>query len=129
MAPLADIIVVVHALIAVFIISGFALIPLGAWFGWRFVRRRWLRVTHLFGILFVALETLFGVVCPLTLWEDWLRRNGPPDAGFIARWVRWALYYDIPLWVFGTIYVVGAAVAILLWRWVPPHSKRVNART
>jgi len=126
MAPLADIIIVVHALIAVFIISGFVLIPLGAWFEWRFVRRRWLRLIHLFGILFVALETLLGVACPLTLWEDWLRREGSPNAGFIARWVRWALYYDVPLWMFGTIYVVGAAAAILLWRWVAPQSKRVN---
>ena len=126
MAPLADIIVVVHALIALFIISGFVLIPLGVWFEWRFVRRRWLRLIHLFGILFVALETLLGVACPLTLWEEWLRRDGSPNDGFIVRWVRWALYYDVPLWVFGTIYVVGAAAAILLWRWVAPQSKRVN---
>lgn len=125
MPPLADIIVVVHAVIAVFIISGFVLIPLGAWFEWRFVRRRWLRFTHLFGILFVALEALFDVACPLTLWEDWLRRDGSPNAGFIARWVRWALYYDVPLWVFGTFYVAGAAVAVLLWWWVPPQSRRV----
>lgn len=126
MAPIADIVVVVHALIAAFIISGFVLIPLGAWLDWRFVRRRGLRLTHLLGILFVATETVLGVACPLTIWEDWLRRSGAPDAGFIARWVRWVLYYDVPLWVFGVIYVVGAVAAILLWRWVPPQTKRTS---
>lgn len=124
MAALADIVVVVHALIAAYIVSGFLLIPLGAWADWRFVRQRWLRLTHLFGVLFVAAETALGYVCPLTLWEDWLRREGEQNAGFIARWVRWALYYDVPLWIFGVIYVSGAVVVLLLWKWVPPHPKR-----
>ncbi|HEX9811881.1 MAG TPA: DUF2784 domain-containing protein [Burkholderiales bacterium] len=126
MAPLADTIVVVHALIAAFIVSGFLLIPVGARLNWRWVRRRWLRLAHLVGILFVAAETVLGLACPLTIWEDWLRHGGAPDAGFIARWVRWVLYYDVPLWVFGSIYVVGAVIAVLLWRWVPPRRARNN---
>ena len=124
MVLLADIVVVVHALIAAFIVSGFVAIPLGAWLGWRFVRRRWVRLAHLVGILFVAAETVFGVACPLTIWEDWLRRGNAQDVDFIARWVRWALYYDVPLWVFGAIYVIAAVFAVMLWRWVPPAPRR-----
>ena len=126
MASLADVIVVIHALIAAYIVSGFVLIPLGAWLDWRFVRRRWLRLTHLLGILFVAAETALGYVCPLTLWEDWLRRESAQNAGFIARWVRSVLYYDVPLWIFGAIYIAGAVVALLFWRWMPPESKRTT---
>lgn len=124
MASLADVVVVVHALIAAFIALGFALIPLGAWLGWRFVRRRWLRLTHLAGILFVTAETVVGFTCPLTAWENVLRREDTNGVGFVAGWVRRLLYYDVPLWVFGLIYAVAAILAVLLWRWVPPFSKR-----
>jgi len=122
---LADAVLFTHALVVVFIVSGFALIPLGAWLQWEFVRRRWLRFLHLGAMVFVAAQTVLGFLCPLTLWEDWLRGRSDSDVGFIARWVRWALYYDVPLQVFGAIYLIGAVVAILLWRWVPPKTKRV----
>jgi polyferredoxin len=121
---LADIIVVVHALIAAFITLGFVAVPVGAWLNWRLVRCRWLRLVHLVSILFVAGETVLGFVCPLTAWEDWLRGGNANGAGFIARWVRWGLYYDAPLWMFAAIYVVAAVAAVLLWRWVPPEAPR-----
>lgn len=124
MTPLADFIVVVHALIAAFITLGFVAIPLGAWLNWRFVRWRWLRLAHLIGILFVAAETVLGFACPLTAWEDWLRGGDANGAGFVARWARWALYYDAPLWMFAVIYVLAAVVAVLLWRWVPTELRR-----
>lgn len=127
MALLADIVVVVHALIAAFIALGFLAIPLGAWFGWRFVRWRTLRLAHLAGILFVAAETALGVACPLTVWEDLLRGGRANDVGFIAEWVRWVLYYDVPLWIFGAVYIVAAGVALLLWRWVPPRARHPAA--
>jgi polyferredoxin len=121
---LADVIVVIHAIVAAFITLGFVLIPLGAWLGWEFVRWRLLRLAHLIGILFVAGETVLGVACPLTIWEAVLRRESPNEAGFVAGWARSALYYDAPLWVFGLIYALAAAFAVYLWRWVPPVSAR-----
>lgn len=124
MTSFADVVLVVHALIAAFITLGFAAIPLGAWWGWRFVRRRGLRLAHLAGILFVAGETALGVACPLTVWEDLLRGNRTTDAGFVARWARWALYYDAPAWVFAVMYVAAALAATWLWRRVPPEPRR-----
>lgn len=124
MTSLADIVVVAHAIIAGFITLGFVLIPLGGRFGWRLVRRWWLRFAHLVGILFVAGETVLGFACPLTRWENLLRRGQGDDVGFVAGWVRWILYYDVPLWVFGVIYVAAAAAALLLWHWVPPAPRR-----
>lgn len=121
-AFLADIVVAVHAAIAAFLTFGIVLIPLGAWRGWRFVRRRWLRLIHLAGIWFVAIETALGFICPLTAWEAWLRRAQPDDVGFIAGWIRWILYYDVPLWIFGVIYLAAAVLTALLWRWVRPVS-------
>jgi hypothetical protein len=124
MTSLADIVVIAHAIIAAFITLGFVLIPLGGWLGWQFVRQWWLRFAHLVGILFVAGETALGFACPLTLWEDALRRESAGGVGFIAGWVRWILYYDVPLWIFGVIYIVAGVVAVLLWRWVPPAPRR-----
>lgn len=124
MVLLADIILVAHFLVAAFITLGFVVIPLGAWLSWDFVRRRGLRLIHLAGILFVAAETALGVMCPLTVWENALRGGGNYEIGFIARWVRWLLYHDVPLWIFGAIYVAAAVLALLLWRWVPPASRR-----
>jgi hypothetical protein len=117
--PLADVVLIVHALIACFIALGFLLIPLGGWRGWAFVRHRWLRQLHLAGILVVAAEIPLGIACPLTLWENALRGGGS-DIDFVARWVRGLLYYDVPLWVFGATYLAGAIVAVGLWFWVPP---------
>lgn len=123
---LADLILVVHVLIAAFITLGFAVILLGAWLDWPVVRRRGWRLAHLAGNLFVAVETALGIACPLTTWEAALR-GGAYDAGFIATWLRRILYYDVPLWIFGIVYVVAALFAVLLWRWVPPRAGRRRA--
>src|SRR5574341_1098883 len=120
MITLADTLLAIHVLIAAFLTLGFVVVPLGAWWGWAFVRRRSLRLLHLGGIVFVALQAVLGVACPLTVWEDALRGHGASDIGFIARGMRWLLYYDVPLWVFGLMYIAAAGLALLLWHWVPP---------
>jgi uncharacterized protein DUF2784 len=122
MRLLADAILVVHFLIAAFVTAGFVLVPLGAWRHWRFVRRRGLRLLHLGAVSFVALEALVGIACPLTVWENALR-GVSDERGFIAHWVgRW-LYYDAPLWIFTTLYVAAAAIALIGWRLVPPERR------
>jgi polyferredoxin len=125
---LAEVVLVVHFFIAAFIVLGFVLIPLGAWRHWRFVRRRSLRILHLGGILFVAAESLLGIACPLTVWENVLRASFEND-GFIAFWVRRWLYYDAPLWLFGAIYVAAAIVALLAWWAVPPEPRGRSSPT
>jgi len=128
MRLLADVVLVTHFLVAAFIALGFVLIPLGGRLNWHFVRRRSLRILHLVGILFVAAESLFGIACPLTVWENALRASFEND-GFVAFWVRRWLYYDAPLWLFGAIYVAAAIVALLAWWAVPPEPRRRSLPT
>jgi hypothetical protein len=128
MQALADAILVLHFAIALFIVAGLLLAWLGAPLRWRWIRNWSLRALHLGAIVFVAAETLLGIACPLTVWEDALRgggllaRAGP--SGFVERWVSHWLYYDFPPWVFAASYVGFAALTALTWRWVPPHPRK-----
>ena len=119
---MADALLVVHFLIAAFIVGGLPLVWLGAALGWRWVRNPWFRYLHLGAIAFVAAEALLGIVCPLTVWEDWLRGSPRPES-FIGRWAHRALYYQAPEWVFTTAYLAWAAATLITLRLVPPRRK------
>jgi hypothetical protein len=118
---LADAILIVHFVFVLFVVGGFALTLAGAALGWSWVRARTFRSAHLGAILLVAAESLAGMACPLTVWEDTLRRAGPQEASFIGRWVARLLYYDFPEWMFAAAYTVFALAVALAWRLVPPH--------
>ncbi len=85
-----------------------------------FARNLAFRLAHLAAIVVVAGESLLGIVCPLTVWEDALRGRGPGGESFVGRIVRVALYWDLPEAVFTAAYVAFALlVAWTWWRWPP----------
>lgn len=118
---IADAILVVHALFVLFVVGGFVLILLGAR-RWSWVRNRAFRVLHLAAIAFVAGESLLGITCPLTIWEDMLR-GGRSEQSFIGRWVARLLYYNFPEWVFAAAYCAFALAVLWAWRAIPPHAR------
>lgn len=120
---LADLLLVVHFLIAAFIVGGLALVWIGAAAGWAWVRNPWFRWLHLAAIAFVAIEALLGVACPLTVWEDALRGGARPES-FVARWVAHVLYYRGPPWVFTLAYCLWTAATLLTLRLIPPKPRR-----
>jgi hypothetical protein len=122
-ASFADLVLVLHFALAVFIAGGIAAIWLGWVLAWPWVRNRAFRLAHLAAICVVALEALLGIACPLTVLEDSLR-GGRVERGFVARWVGRLLYYDLPPWVFTSAYVAAAAATLLAWRLVPPRPRR-----
>ena len=106
---LADAVLVLHFVIAAYIVLGLPVI----WTGWRlragFVRNPWFRYSHagLMGV--VVAESLAGIFCPLTAWETRLRQSA--DAGFagdgqsfVARWMGKVLFYDLGETAFTVIY-------------------------
>ena len=121
-ALLADLLLVLHFAIVLFVAGGLVLVWAGAWRGWRWVRNPWFRYLHLAAIAFVALEALLGFACPLTLWED-LLRGGGPSGSFVGRMVRRAMYYDAPAWVFTGVYVAWAAASAATLYFVPATRK------
>jgi Protein of Unknown function (DUF2784) len=119
----ADALLVVHFLVAAFIAGGLVLVWIGGLRGWRWIRVRTFRLAHVAAIAFVALETLAGYACPLTVWEDMLRGNLQPES-FVGRWLHRLLYYSFPEWFFALAYALWALAAVATLWLVPPKPRR-----
>jgi len=126
MTTLADIVLVAHALVVLFNVGGLAAIWIGAALNWRWIRNFWFRAVHLGLMGFIAAGSLVGMMCPLTVLEDALRRTGPPQTGFIQRWVSSLLYYDLPASVFTTAYVLFALAVLATFIVIKPEPRTVS---
>jgi hypothetical protein len=122
----ADVILLVHVAFVVFIVGGLLLIWIGGWQKWRVVRNRCFRLWHVGAMALVLVQTLIGVICPLTVWEAALReRAGQPaygDATFVQYWLQRLLFWELPVSVFLVLYA-GIMIAIVAaWWWVRPQA-------
>lgn len=127
-AALGQVVLAVHIVVIAFNAAGLVLIPLGARLGWRFMRRRWLRLLHLGSLAVVAVQALLGRACLLTDWQDALTGGGARDP-LIMRWVNSLIYWPLPMWAFTALYLAVFAYAIGLWWWVPPDRRILRRKT
>lgn len=119
----ADVILLIHFAIVLFIVGGLALIWVGHVAHWRWVRGMAFRVSHLATIVVVAAEAALGIACPLTVWEDALRGTAD-EKNFVARWVHQLMFYSAPEWVFTALYA-GFALLVAMTFWlVPPERNK-----
>lgn len=121
---LADAVLIIHVGVVLFIVLGQALIVAGALAGWDWIRRPVLRAAHLAAMVYVALQSWFGLVCPLTTLEQWLRLQGGQGvyAGdFIGHWLGRLLFYQAAPWVFIAVYSAFALLVAASWWWAPPR--------
>jgi hypothetical protein len=122
----ADAILLLHVLFVLFVVLGLLLVFAGRLAGWAWVRNRAFRIAHLVAIGIVVLQSWFGVICPLTTLEMWLRsRAGDATyaGSFIAHWLDTLLYYQAPAWVFAICYTAFGGLVVASWYWVRPRSK------
>lgn len=120
---LADLIVVIHASFAAFVVLGLVAILLGIAFRWGWARNFWFRLAHLAAIGFVVFETAIGMVCPLTAWENRLRKaagQGGYPGDFIGYWAHQLIFYDAEPWVFTVAYILFGLVVLVTFVMVPP---------
>lgn len=122
MVLLADTILVIHFGLAAFIALGLLLIPIGRFLAWHWVRHRRLRILHAGLMVFVALEALVGMTCPLTTLEAYLRGTQAHES-FLAEQISRLLFWDLPLSFFLVVYIACAAWAIWLWFFCRPNPK------
>ena len=127
-ALFADLLAALHLGFIAFVVGGQLAVLIGAALHWHWIRNRWFRVGHLLAIVFVALEAIVGMICPLTEWEYLLRRRAgqivEEDISFVGRLVREVLFYELPTWVFTTAYISFAVLVVVTLVLVPPQWRR-----
>ena len=119
---LADIVLLLHAAVVLFVIGGALALPLGHAKSWRWVDAPGFRYTHLAGVGFIVLQSWLGATCPLTTLESWLRQQAGGagySQGFIEHWVHRMLFYEAPTWVFVGIYSAFGLLVLAGWMHFP----------
>jgi len=115
---IADTILVIHFAFVVFVVFGLVLILVGLLARWSWIHNRKFRIAHLVAVGFVVLQTWLGQLCPLTLWENELRRlagqSGYKET-FVEHWLHEVLFYQAEPWVFTAIYTCFAALVVVAW--------------
>ena len=119
----ADLILIVHFGIVIFITSLFIIIPVGYKLKWKWPKNKKLRSTHLFLILIVTTETVFGLTCPLTVIEHNLRGIFISNS-FISIWLQKFLYWNFPKEFFLISYILCLLWTIFIWYRFPPRNKK-----
>lgn len=123
-AHLADAILVLHVGIVAFVVLGALAVPIGAWRGWPWVRGfRW-RLAHVLLMAFIALQAWLGALCPLTVWEQALRRHAGQTVyteSFIEHWLSRLIFFEAPWWIFVAAYTAFALLVLVEWIKVRPR--------
>lgn len=130
---LADLVLILHFAFVAFVIVGLVLVGIGGWCGWGFVRNVWFRAAHLLAIATVAGESLAGVICPLTTWENDLRLlagGGERYQGsFVQHWLHRVMFYNASEDTFTILYVLFfGAVLLSFWLVAPRWPGRPSSR-
>lgn len=122
----------VHVAFVLFIVLGLPLIWIGAALRWRVARSRCFRFLHLGAMGFVLLETVLGMMCPLTEWEATLReRAGQETYGgetFMQYWLQRLLYWDLSPTAFIVLYIAIFAAIVWTFYAIPPDKRRATQK-
>ncbi len=122
---LADIVLIIHFFYVLFVVGSLPVIWVGARLKMTFVGNPWFRYLHLAAILFVVAESLLGVACPLTVWENSLRQI-EMDSSFIQHWLHFIIFYNVPETVLAAVYCLFAGLVAMTFKWVPPRRIKVD---
>jgi hypothetical protein len=120
----ADGIALLHLLFVTFVVWVEGLILLGVALGWHWIFDPVLRLTHLGMVAFVGVQDLVGRVCPLTTWEDQLRKmagQSPSGKPFVGRVVHSLLMCDLDVRTQRRIRLTFAAVVLVTFLLVFPR--------
>ncbi len=120
----ADLVLVAHVGVVAFVVLGQLLFVVGGVLHWAWVRKVWIRLAHLALMMFVVVQSWMGATCPLTIWEQLLRRQAGQTAyggSFNEHWLSRLIFFDAPAWVFVLAYSVFGTLVLLTWWWIPPR--------
>jgi hypothetical protein len=121
---LADLVVVLHCAFVAFVVGGMAAILAGIVLRWRWVRNFWFRAVHVLMIAVVVAESLCGIFCPLTEWENRLLELGGEthdSRSFIGRWVHRLIFVDASPTALTICYCLFGLAVLLALIFAPPR--------
>lgn len=124
---LADAVLVSHMALVGFVLGGLVAVIVGNWRTWTWVNNLWFRLAHLAAIVVVVAESWFGIVCPLTTLEMWLRAQAGAaryGGSFIEHWLGRLIYYEAPAWAFTLVYTLFGLAVAATWWYFPPRPRR-----
>ena len=124
---LADIVLILHFFIVIFITVGFFLIPIGYYYDWNWIKSLKLRLFHCGLMFLVTFETLVGITCPLTSIENNLRGMSNSKS-FISFWIEKIIYWDFPTKFFIFLYFIFLGWTLLMWKIYPPKLKNIHLK-
>jgi hypothetical protein len=123
----ADLIVAFHVAYVSFVVLGQLAILLGIVLKWRWVRNLWFRLAHLLAIVIVGLEAVWDIACPLTVWEESLRRLAGQEMtgeSFIGRSLHRLIFLDCPPWFFNVLHISFALLVLATFILAPPRWRK-----
>lgn len=121
---LADVVLVLHFGVVLFVVGGLAAVVVGKWRHWHWVADWRFRLTHLAAIACIAVQAWLGQWCPLTRLESWLRVQAGAasyERSFVEHWLQQLIYYEAPPWVFTLAYTAFAVLVLWAWWRIPPR--------
>ncbi len=121
----ADLILILHFIIVIFVTGLFFLIPLGYKLNWCWQRNKKIRLFHLGLILLVTIETVLGITCPLTIIENNLRGIITSNS-FIAIWITRLLFWNFSKEFFILVYFLCLIWTTIMWKKFPPNESKKN---
>lgn len=120
---LANVVLLLHVAIVLFVIGGLFLVVVGNFCSWLWVNALWFRLAHLATIVIVVAESWLGFVCPLTTLEMWLRTQAKTSTyagNFIEHWLQALLFWQAQPWVFAIAYTIFCLAVVVAWYYFPP---------
>ncbi|PKL48534.1 MAG: hypothetical protein CVV39_04200 [Planctomycetes bacterium HGW-Planctomycetes-1] len=130
----ADLIVVIHFVWILFMLLGFVLTICSTWAVyilrntadvWSAFFDRWIfRTVHLGGIIYVAVLTILGEYCPLTILENELKGRHSPEltyrGSFVIHYIEKLVYPEADFLIFVIPTMIIAAFSIVMFAVRPP---------
>jgi hypothetical protein len=129
---LADLVVIAHFAYVLFVVFGLLAVLIGRILKWNWTRRFWFRVIHLAMIAIVVAEAWLGIICPLTTWENSLRKlagKATYEGDFIGRWAHELVFLDIPQSNLTPFYTVFGLLVLLSFVLSPPQWPQRRVRS
>ena len=128
---LADLVLIVHVAVAVFVVFGQIAIVVGGVGGLTWVRNLRFRLAHLTVVTFIAVQTCIGAECPLTQFERAIRAQSGQSfymETFTEHWISPLLFFPAPAWFFILLHSGAALIVLGSLILIPPQVGSAGAR-